>query len=238
VENLLRQAGVTIRVRTTIDQLVGESGRVSGAVLENGERLKCDLVIFAIGVRPNVGMIPADSAIQINRGIVVNPCMRTGAPDVYAAGDCVEAQDMILNTNRTIAIWPHAYRQGFVAGCNMAGEYREYEGGFSMNSIEVCRVPTISVGLTNPEDEPERYEVLKKYNRGSRVYKKLVLRDDRLVGAILIGDIDRAGIYTGLVRDWVDVRPFKDHLLSGNFGLISLPKAYRKHLVVGDGIEV
>ena len=60
----------------------------------------------------------------------------------------------------------------------------------------------------------------------------------RLVGAICVGDIDRAGIYTGLIRDGVDVGPFQDHLLSGNFGLISLPKAYRKHLVQGEGIEV
>ena len=60
----------------------------------------------------------------------------------------------------------------------------------------------------------------------------------RLMGAVLIGDIDRAGIYTGLIRDRVDVQPFQKHLLSGNFGLISLPKGLRKHMVVGEGIEV
>ena len=58
------------------------------------------------------------------------------------------------------------------------------------------------------------------------------------MGAISVGNIDRAGIYTGLIRDQVNVSPFRDHLLSGSFGLISLPQEYRKHIVVGDGIEV
>jgi NAD(P)H-nitrite reductase large subunit len=65
-----------------------------------------------------------------------------------------------------------------------------------------------------------------------------VLHHNVLVGAIFVGDIDRAGIYTGLIRDRVDVRAFKEHLLSGSFGLISLPRDLRKHMVVGEGIEV
>ena len=64
------------------------------------------------------------------------------------------------------------------------------------------------------------------------------LKDDLIRTISEYVDIDRAGIYTGLIRDRVDVEPFRNHLLSGNFGLISLPKAYRKHLVVGDSIEV
>jgi NAD(P)H-nitrite reductase large subunit len=99
-------------------------------------------------------------------------------------------------------------------------------------------VPTISVGLSDPQKGDDGFDVMETYDRETLTYRKLVLRDHRLVGAILIGDIDRSGIYTGLIRDRVDVQPFQKHLLSGNFGLISLPKAYRKHLVVGDSIEV
>jgi NAD(P)H-nitrite reductase large subunit len=120
----------------------------------------------------------------------------------------------------------------------MAGVEKKYGGGFAMNSIEICGIPTISVGLTDPPEETDRYEVMERYDRKSTVYQKLVLRGNRLVGAICVGDIGRAGIYTGLVRDQADVSPFKEHLLSGNFGLISLPQAYRKHMVVGEGIEV
>jgi NAD(P)H-nitrite reductase large subunit len=237
-ETILRRKNVDIRTGTTVEEIIGRGGQVDHAVLRDGERVNCDLVVFAIGVRPNTGLIPEDSGIQIDRGICVDRQMRTAAPNVYAAGDCVQAYDMLIDACRPIAIWPNAYRQGHIAGCNMAGVGKTYEGGFPMNSIEVCGVPTISVGLTDPPQESNEYEIMDRYDREALTYKKLVLFHGRLVGAIFVGDIDRAGIYTGLIRDRVDVRQFKDHLLSGNFGLISLPKAYRKHLVVGEGIEV
>ena len=237
-ETILRRAGVEIRLRTTVEEIVGRGGRVDHVVLRDGERVNCDLVVFAIGVRPNIGLIPPESGIRVNRGVLVDRRMGTSAPQVYAAGDCAEAYDMLLDTRRTIAIWPNAYRQGYVAGCNMAGVEKGYEGGFPMNSVEVCGVPTISVGLTDPKEDGDRYDILERYDRDTPAYKKLVLRGRRLVGAICVGNIDRAGIYTGLIRDRADVTPFKEHLLSGSFGLISLPKEYRKHLVVGDGIEV
>jgi NAD(P)H-nitrite reductase large subunit len=87
-------------------------------------------------------------------------------------------------------------------------------------------------------EDADEYEIVEKYDRAAQTYKRLVLHGNRLVGAICVGDIDRAGIYTGLIRDQVDVTPFKEHLLSGSFGLISLPQEYRKHMVVGEGIVV
>jgi NAD(P)H-nitrite reductase large subunit len=237
-ELILRREHVDLRTSNTVEEVIGRGGRVNHVVLRDGERVNCDMLVFAIGVRPNTGLIPEDSGIAIERGITVDLDMRTTADDVYAAGDCVEALDMLLDTNRVIAIWPNAYRQGHVAGSNMAGVQKSYGDGFAMNSIEVCGVPTISVGISDPKKGDDGYDVMEAYDRETLIYKKLVLRNHRLVGAILIGDIDRAGIYTGLIRDRVDVQPFQKHLLSGNFGLISLPKAYRKHLVVGDSIEV
>lgn len=237
-ETILRREGTDVRTGTTVEEIVGKDERVNHAVLRNGERVDCDLVVFAIGVRPNTDLIPPEAGIKVNQGIVVDGCLRTSVPHVYAAGDCAEAYDMLLGDNRPIAIWPNACQQGHVAGCNMAGVEKVYKGGFPMNSLEVCGVPTISVGLTDPQENKDEYEIMEKYDRETSTYKKLVLRGNRLVGAIFIGDIDRAGIYTGLIHDRADVSPFKDHLLSGNFGLISLPREYRKHMVVGDGIEI
>jgi len=237
-ESILRRAGAKIQTGTSVDEIVARDGRVDHTVLRSGERVDCDLVVFAIGVRPNTGLIPEESGIDVNRGIVVDHKMCTSIPHVYAAGDCAEAHDLLLGTRRPIAIWPNAYRQGHVAGFNMAGIEKEYAGGFPMNSVEVCGVPTISVGLTDPREDKARYEIMEEYDSEVPTYKKLVLEGKRLVGAICVGNIDRAGIYTGLIRDGVDITPFKDRLLSGSFGLISLPREYRKHLVVGNGIEV
>jgi NAD(P)H-nitrite reductase large subunit len=240
VESFLRRADTEIRTGTTVNEIAGRDGRVDHAVLRDNERVDCDLVVFAIGVRPNADMVPMDAGIGVNRGILVDEHMCTSVSQVYAAGDCVETHDILLHVSHPIAIWPNAYRQGYVAGCNMAGVEKAYEGGFPMNSVEVCGVPTISVGVTDPQgqEDADRYEVIERYDREVPVYQKLVLRGNRLVGAICVGDIDRAGIYTGLIYDQADVSPFKDHLLAGSFGLISLPQEYRKHMVVGEGIVV
>ncbi len=241
-ESILRRAGAEVITGTTVKEIVGKEGRVDHAVLQDGEMVDCDLVIFGIGVRPNLDLILPEpekrTGIKVNQGILVDAHMQTSVPDVYAAGDCVETYDMILEVERPIAIWPHATRQGHVAGCNMAGIEKTYEGGFPMNSEDIAGMPTIAVGLTDPQEHQDEYEILERYDRGALTYKRLVLHRNRLVGAICVGDIDRAGIYTGLIRDRVDVSPFKDHLLSGSFGLISLPKEYRKHMVVGEGIVV
>lgn len=237
-ETILRRENVDVRTGTTVKEVIGRGGRADHAVLRDGERVDCDLVVLAIGVRPNTGLIPQDAGIEVERGICVDLHMQTTCPGIYAAGDCVQAYDMLIDACRPIAIWPNAYRQGYIAGCNMAGADKVYEGAFPMNSIEICGVPTISVGITDPPQDSGEYEILDRYDREALVYKKLVLHHDRLIGAILMGNIDRAGIYTGLIRDRVDVRPFKEHLISGSFGLISLPIDYRKHLVVGEGIEV
>jgi NAD(P)H-nitrite reductase large subunit len=237
-ETLLRKAGTEIRTGTSVVEITERDGRVDTAVLRDGERVQGDMVVFAIGVRPNVGLVTPESGILVKRGIVVDRRMRTSVRDVYAAGDCVEAYDLLLGVDRPIAIWPNAYRQGYVAGSNMTGVEKEYAGSFPMNSVEVCGVPTISVGLTDPQEEPESYETLVYIDREAPTYKKLVMRDNRLVGAICVGNIDRAGIYTGLIRTRTDISAFKDHLLSGNFGMISLPREYRDEFVVTKEIEM
>jgi len=108
-----------------------------------------------------------------------------------------------------------------------------------MNTVEVCGVPAISIGNGNMEGDPsEGYEVLVELRMSEHRYKRLVLKDNRLVGAILVGNISRAGIYTGLIRNRLDVSACRRSLLSEHFGLLSLPDQYRKHIVTGVGIEV
>jgi NAD(P)H-nitrite reductase large subunit len=103
-----------------------------------------------------------------------------------------------------------------------------------MNSIEICGIPTISVGMA--EVTENGFEIIQELDSKSGTYKKIILRDGVIVGAIFIGEIDRAGIYTGLIREKIDVSGVKDILLREDFGFISLPREYRKHLVRGEGV--
>jgi NAD(P)H-nitrite reductase large subunit len=231
----LTAAGVDVRTGTTVAEISGEYGRVSRVTLKDGSQLPGQMVVFAIGVRPNVALVK-DTAIEVRRGIVVDEQMRTSLPDIYAAGDVVETWDPLLGDSHPVAIWPNAYRQGSVAGSNMAGGNRRYEGGFPMNSVEIFGLPIISVGLVDPPGD--EYETMHNFDREEVCYKKLVLKRHRLVGAIFVGQIERAGIFTGLIRDQVDVRPFAEHLMDDGFGLIYLPKEQRKHMVTGLGTEM
>jgi len=163
--------------------------------------------------------------------------MRTNIEDIYAAGDCAQGIDLLSKANAVIAIWPVAARQGRIAGLNMCGTRTAYPGLFAMNSVQISDIPTISFGVTIPPAE-EGYEVLKILDKGKGVYKKIVLKDGRVVGVILLNSIERAGVYGLLIRERIDVQDFKDQLLSDDFGLLVLPKEFRKHLVGGEGIVV
>jgi len=122
-----------------------------------------------------------------------------------------------------------------VAGRNMAGVEEIHAGGIAMNSIQVCGLPTISVGLTSP---PEGAEALEYRSPDGRSYRRIFILEGRIVGAIFVGEIDRAGIITGLIRQRINVSSFREKLIQRELGLLSLPKQYRKHIVRGPGIEV
>ena len=95
-----------------------------------------------------------------------------------------------------------------------------------MNSVQLAGIPTISFGITNPSGG-EDYEVLSKKDERNNFYRKIVLKNNRIVGAIFLGKIERAGIFSGLIKDKIDVSSLKDELLSDEFGLLVLPAEYR-----------
>lgn len=238
VKKALKEEGCSLITNDTVATIEAEDKKIKSAVLKSGRRVRTDLIILAIGVKPNIQLVK-DTPIKINRGILVDKFMQTNVPNIYAAGDCCEALDSLLNINRPIAIWPNAYRQGKIAGYNMAGVKEEYEGSFPMNSVELCGIPTISVGITDPGKKGEKgYEIIDYLNEEKLIYKKLVIKDNRIVGTIFVGDINRAGIYTGLIKDKVNISEFKERLLEENFGLLSLPKEYRKHLITSEAIAI
>ncbi|MEN6478016.1 MAG: FAD-dependent oxidoreductase [Anaerolineales bacterium] len=231
----LRRAGVSVLTGNTLSAINSTGGQVTGVTLQDGNEVPAQLVVFGIGVRPNTTLVQG-SDIVVNRGIVVDRQMRTSNPDVYAAGDVAEAYDLVVDLNRTVAIWPNAYRQGGIAGADIAGLLSHDRGGVAMNAIEVDGLPAMAIGSSNAEGGD--YEVFAELDPERLRYKRLVLQGGRLVGAILVGQINRAGIYTGLIRTRMDVSDYRKQLLSESFGLLSLPEHYRKHIVTGQGIEV
>jgi len=208
--------------------------------LKSGKQLSCNLLVVAVGVFPDVSILEGCAGkVKADKGIVVDQFMKTTADNIYAAGDVIKSFDMLTGENRSIAIWPLAVRQGVIAGKNMAGIPVSYSGGFFMNSVEILGIPVISMGLSNADgNEIEEIETFKVYNLQKRIYRKIVIRNNNVIGAILAGAIERAGIYAGLISNKIDISDIKDNIAKEDFGIIQLPEGYRKHLVVGDGIEV
>jgi NAD(P)H-nitrite reductase large subunit len=232
IEERLTAHGCTVIKGDTIARVKTRGGKIRQLTLKSGKEIPTSLLIVAVGVRPNLELVKGTS-IKTDRGIVVDEYMQSSEHAVYAAGDCAQGLDFLSKENTVIAIWPVAARQGRVAGLNMSGVQTPYSGLFAMNSVQIMDVPTISFGMTTPP-EGEGYEILHRLDRARNYYKKIVLRADRVVGAILLNAVERAGVYGMLIREGIDVKEFKDQLLSDAFGLLVLPKEFRKHLVAGE----
>lgn len=228
-EFAIKKYGVNIMTGRTVAKIMGED-RVTGVVFDDGHEMVCDMVVVAVGVFPRVELAQA-AGITVNRGIVVDNHMMTSVPDVYACGDASEAFDYVYGSGRLSPVWPNAYIGGRVAGYNMAGLPTRYRGGTAMNSLNYFGLEMATAGMASPPS-PEGYEVLK--SEGAGTYRKLVINaEDKLVGMIFMGDIDKAGVYFGLMRDRIPVTAFKKKLLADDFGLAILPKEIIEERLTG-----
>jgi NAD(P)H-nitrite reductase large subunit len=230
-EKVLTEAGVTVVTGTSVQQILGQKDNensVGGVIMTDGTQVPCDLVIVAIGVIPRTELVK-DTPIKVNRGIVVDRHMKTSVPNVYACGDVAEAYDFLINGSRTLPLWPLAHIGGKVAGYNMAGKQVEYEGGTVMSSLKYFELPVIAVGTVNPENISD-YEVLSELKPEKTVYKKILLKDNKLAGFIFLGDLEKAGILFRLLKNRVDVAEIKDTFLSEDFGIVSLPEQLRQEM--------
>lgn len=196
---ILRQhmagSGIEIRTGTDLSGLELQRSGLPSLLLSTGETLECNMVVFCKGVRPNTGLL--SSMIEIKRGIKVDQYMRTALPDIYAAGDAAETFDLLRRDYRVAATWPHAVQQGRLAGMNMCGYKAAYDGSLSRNAMEVLGLPFISIGISRT---PARENWDLKIERDNGRYRKLVYRDGRLVGALLVGDVEEAGILQAAIR--------------------------------------
>ncbi len=232
-EKVLTEAGVTVITGQTVQRILGKKdndGSVGGVVMTDGKQIPCDLVVVAIGVIPRTELVK-ETPVKLNRGIVVDRFMRTNIPDVYACGDVAEAHDFLINGNRLLPLWPLAHMGGRVAGYNMAGKKAEYAGGTVMSSLKYFDLLTIAVGTVNPK-ELDDYEVLVELKPEKPVYKKILLKDNVIVGFIFLGEIEKAGILLRLLKNHVDVSTIKEELLSDDFGIVTLPEQLRQEMFV------
>ena len=237
IETVMQKDDISIITGRTVQRILGREGNeeaVGGVVLDNGTVIECDMVVVAVGVIPRTELA-AQTDLKLNRGILVDRFMQTSVPNVYACGDVAEAYDFINKTNRVLALWPVARIGGRVAGYNMAGKKCEYPGATAMSALNYFGVPIISVGLTTLDDA-EGFETLIFHDKERHVYRKVVLKDETIVGMTLVGDVESAGIIFNLMKNRINVERFKHKLIADGCSLASLPETLRKQILLGNVI--
>ena len=169
------------------------------AKMKSGKIVEFDVLVLAVGVRANT-RLAKEAGADTDRGIIIDTQMQTTLENVYAAGDCTQGFDSSTGENRVLAILPNAYMQGFCAGVNMAGGESSITNAIPMNSIGFFGLHCTSAGSYFAQGDGEIFE--EKQNGG---IKRLYIKDDKLTGYIIIGDVTGAGIYTSLVREKTDL---------------------------------
>lgn len=232
VQSWLEKNGIRVITGTTVTEVKSTKGKVSGVILKNGEKLPCDIFVVSIGVKPNVDFIKG-TKININRGIIVNDNMQTNIENVYSAGDCAEAREVISGKMEILPIIPIATLQGRIAGINMAGGEKRYPGSLSQNTFQFFGMPVISIGNIVTAEGNNGIEIIEREE--GWLYKKAVLDNGRLIYLLSINGIERIGIFNTLIREKIDLSPIKDRILKDNFGFLDLPQDLRSRLLTLPG---
>ena len=218
VQKSIEQKGVKFILSNSVKEFKGNT-----AFLTNDDILNFDIVVVAVGVRPNVELVKEIGG-DVNRGIITDERCHTSIPDIYAAGDCTESYDITVNQHRILALLPNAYMQGESAGYDMVGASKPYDKAIPMNAIGFFGYHIITAGS---------YDGEAYVSADGDSYKKLVVKDGVLKGYILIGDVRRAGIYTKLIREQVPLDTIDFELIKEKPQLMAFAKAERAKQLAG-----
>ncbi len=201
VKKHLENNGIRFHLENTVVKASSKGKQITAVTLKDGKKLPCDLLILAVGVRPQTELAEK-AGLEVNRGIITDTeTMQTSNPDIYAAGDCCVSTDMLDGSKKIIALWPNAVQQGNVAGAQMAGADVTVGGTYSVNAIDFFGLRICTCGLINAQGE----QYSDKIRQDGDVYKRLVFEGDKLVGYVLINSSVNAGMYTNLISNKISL---------------------------------
>ena len=220
VREHLENCGIRFSLSNTAERFDTDT-----AYMKDGTTIEFDVLILALGVRPNIGFFK-DAGGMCNRAILVENDMTTSLADIYAAGDCVEQYDITFGAKRIMALLPNAIIGGYTAGVNMAGGNRRFDNAAPMNSIGFFGLHIMTAGTYG--DASQMIE-----EKGENSVKRFFIRDNKLIGFIIVGDVKGAGIYTDLVRTQVDLSALDFDMLRKDPNLIPFGQIYRRKTLRG-----
>ncbi len=198
--------GIQVILGYCAKEIIIENGRVEGVYFTNGKAYDADMIVLAAGIRPNVHLA-GEAGLTLNRGIVVSDYMETSHPGIFAVGECIEHRGRIYGI-----VSPLMEQAKVAAEAIAGGRSIRYEGSVEATRLKVAGIPLASIGnfMGGPSCEDLIYR-----DTGGAIYKKLVISGGRIVGAILLGDLDGYNRYLGLIQNQEDISLQRKTLLIG-----------------------
>ena len=188
LEKSVESLGITVHLDVLATEVLG-TDHVEGVVLKDGRRLDCDLLVVAAGVRPHTD-VAVRSGLEVERAIVVDDQLRTDDPDVYAIGECAQHRGEVYGL--VAPAWEHAkVLADVLTGTDPDAEYT---GSRTATKLKVAGVDVAVMGVSTPERDDDEFLVISEPKRG--VHLSVVIRDDKLVGATLLGDTRKVAFLT------------------------------------------
>jgi nitrite reductase (NADH) large subunit len=204
LKSLVEKKGINVLLNANTARILGQS-HVEGVELSDGRQIDADAVIFAAGIRPNIALAK-EAGIAVNRGIVVDDRLQTGAEDIFALGECAEHRGICYG------LVEPAYEQAKALALYLAGRKATYQGSVVATNLKVSGVSVFSAGEFLGTERSESV-VLSDFKRGT--YKKLVIEAGRLIGAVLVGDTTDALWYLELIRNRENVAGVRKDMMFG-----------------------
>ncbi|HWV81167.1 MAG TPA: nitrite reductase large subunit NirB, partial [Hyphomicrobiaceae bacterium] len=211
LQKAVEARGIKVMTKANTKAVIGTDirlgpARVEAVELDNGTRLAADLVVMAIGIRPNTALAK-DAGIACNRGIIVDAGLRTSDPDIFALGECVEVEGQVFGLVAPL------YEMAGVAAAHLADDTApQFSPSATATKLKVTGINLFSAG--DFADAKDRQEiVLRDAARG--IYKRLVLKDDRIIGVVMYGDTADGAWFFDLLRRGTDIAPMRDTLIFG-----------------------
>lgn len=201
----LERQGMKFLLEKQTEQILGKK-RVTGVKFKDGSLAEADLVVMAVGIRPNVALAK-ESGIELNRGIIVNDYLQTNVPNVYAVGECAEHRGVAYGLVAPL------YEQGDVLAKKLCGlEIDGYQGSVTSTKLKVSGVDVFSGGQYN--DEPGS-RAIKIQDEFEGIYKKVLIREGKVVGAVMFGDTSDSSRIFKLIRTGEDITGREKEIVLG-----------------------
>ena len=206
LQNAIEAKGIRIVTGAKTEEILGKNGQVSAVRLKNGDIIATDIVVFATGIQPNK-TLAEQAGLRCQRGIYVNDTMQTYDPSIYAVGECIE------HRGQTFGLVEPLWGQAFICATHLAEHGRlTFKAPIVPTQLKVSGCDVFSAGNIQPEGE---FEDIIVRDQQRQCYKRLIIQNNKMIGAVLFGDIEDGAWYAELIADKTPIQGFKNKLLFG-----------------------